>query len=399
MSSELRKKRLTRRTFLIGAGAVAGASLLPVAWSAWQARPLALKAGLLLPDAASYPGLADQVRAGLEAASHPALAQLELITAQIDAGAGLATAQAQALLQEARADLVIAYINSRVATRLRPIFEAARRPLIVLDTGANVVHATERSPFVFYNSLGHWQAAYMAGRRLVEQHGPRVFIASALFDSGFDSLNAVQQGVRDSGGEVVQTYVTHVNPRDTGIAAALDAIRSTRPHSVFALYAGAPAADFVGAYFDAGLSGTLPLTGSGFLTEGLAAQKLGGRAAGVASLLGWAADPSHPIVVARADAFAALGVDTVGLIGAAVEAAGEPAHWGESSLTLAFDGARGALRLDPATRVLASPLHWRTGRLAREGLLNVSVEAVPFPERSPEIPEMQAAWLNPYLSS
>ena len=399
MSSEPRKKRLTRRTFLIGAGAVAGASLLPAAFTAWQARPLTLKAGLLLPDAASYPGLADQVRAGLEAASHPALASLELIAARIDAGAGLATAQAQALLQEARADLVIAFVNSRVATRLRSVFETARRPLIVLDTGANVVRATERSPYVFYNSLGHWQAAYMAGRRLVEQHGPRVFIAAALFDSGYDSLNAVQQGVRDAGGAVVGTFITHIDPRDPQISQALSAITGSRPHAVFALYAGAPAADFVEAYFDAGLGGTLPLAGSGFLTEGLAARKLGGRAAGVASALGWAADLDHPLAVARADPFAALGSDTVGLIGAAVEAVGAPARWGESSLTLAFDGARGGLRLDPHTQVLTGPLHWRTGRLAREGLLNVSVEAVPFPENSPEIPEMQAAWLNPYLCS
>jgi branched-chain amino acid transport system substrate-binding protein len=393
--------RLTRRHFLIGAGAVAGAGLLPAAWAAyngWQpfVRPLALRAGLLVPDAASYPGLADRLRAGLQAATHPWIADLELVEGAIDVGAGAAMQQSQAMLADGGVDLVIAYVNSQVAARLQPIFETAQRPLIVLDSGANIVRAGQRSPYIFYNSLALWQSGYAAGRRLVEQHGPHVFIATAFFDSGYDSLNAVRQGVVDAGGEVTQTFVTHLDPRHDAVTDALEAIRSGKPDSVYALYAGRPAVDFVEAYIDSGLTAALPLVGSGFMVEGSALAALGQRAAGLTTVLGWAADPSHPIEAARHDPFTALGHDTVQFIGAAVQAVGTPQRWGEQSLALSFDGARGHLALDPATNVLAGPSLWRESRLAHGALTNLAAETLPA-LAAPIIPEMAAGWLNPYL--
>ncbi len=395
------KKRLTRRNFLIGAGAVAGAAVLPAAWTAlqgapWLARPLALKAGLLLPRAGFYPRLAQQIHAGFAGAAHPALATLELVTADIDAGYGAAAQQAQRLLSQGHVDLVIAFVNPQVAARLAPVFEAAQRPLIVLDSGANLVRPAQCSPVVYYNSLGHWQAAYAEGRRLVEQHGPRVFIATAFFDSGFDSLNAIRQGVRDAGGDVVQTFVTHIDPRRHAVGDAIDAIRSERPDSVYALYSGAPAADFVGAFNDGDLAAALPLSGSGFLTEGAALTTLGGRAAGLTTALGWAADATHPVAVARQDAFATLAYDTVQFIGAAVQAAGAPARWAAQSLPLTVAGARGELTLDTATQVLTGAIYQRENRWVAGEPVNVARETLPFPA-APAVPEMASSWLNPYL--
>ncbi len=395
------KKRLTRRNFLIGAGAVAGATLLPSAWTAlraspWFVRPLALKAGLLLPRAGSYPRLAEQIRAGFAAATHPALAALELVSADIDAGYGAAAQQTQRLLRQGHVDLVIAFINPQVAARLAPLFEAEQRPLIVLDSGANLARAAQRSPVVFYNSLGHWQAAYAEGRRLVEQYGPRVFIATAFFDSGFDSLNAVQQGVRDAGGDVVHTFVTHIDPRRHAVGDAIDAIRSENPDSVYALYSGAPAADFVAAFNDGDLAATLPLSGSGFLTEGAALTALGGRAAGLTTTLGWAADATHPVPVARGDAFATLAYDTVQFIGAAVQVAGAPTRWGQQSLELTVAGARGELTLDPTNHVLTGPIYQRENRWVAGEPVNVARDTLPSPA-SPAVPEMASSWLNPYL--
>ena len=401
MTIPIPKKQLTRRNFLIGAGAVAGATLLPSAWTAlhgssWFVRPLTLKAGLLLPKAGGYPRLAEQIRAGFAAATHPALASLELVSADIDAGYGAAAQQTQRLLSQGYVDLVIAFVNPQVAARLAPQFEAQQRPLIVLDSGANMVRAAQRSPAVYYNSLGHWQAAYAEGRRLVDQYGPRVFIATAFFDSGFDSLNAVQQGVRDAGGDVVQTFVTHIDPRRHAVDGAIDAIRSERPDSVYALYSGAAAADFVTAFDDADLAAATPLSGSGFLTEGAALTALGGRAAGLTTTLGWAADSTHPVAVARGDAFATLAYDTVQFIGAAVQVAGAPTRWGEHALTLTVAGARGDLALDAATQVLTGPIYKRENRWVAGAPVNVARETLP-PPAAPAVPEMASSWLNPYL--
>lgn len=84
-------------------------------------RPLALRAGLLVPNAGSYPRLAAQLQAGLHAATHPAIASLELLSSTIDVGYGAAAQQSQSLLAEGKVDLIIAFVNTQVAARLRPI--------------------------------------------------------------------------------------------------------------------------------------------------------------------------------------------------------------------------------------------------------------------------------------
>lgn len=392
------KRRLTRRHFLIGAGAVAGVGLLPAAWtwvSRFGVRPLALKVGLFTPNATSYPNLGDRVLAGIQAAKHPWIASLDVQSADIDVGFGKAMQQSQALLENANVDLVVAYVNTTVAARLQPLFENAKRPLIVLDSGANIVRAEQHSPFVYYNSLALWQSSYAAGRRLVEQHGPRVFIATAFFDSGYDSLNAVRQGVVDAGGEVVETYVTHLDPARNGVADAIEALRAMNPQSIYAHYSGKAASEFLSAYIDAGLTTALPLAGSGFMAEGSARDALGDRAAGFTTTLGWAADPTYAVEAVRYDPFAALGHDTVQFIGAAVEAAGEPAHWGDLSIQAPMTGARGPLALD-AAHVLTGPITWRDSRRVYGMLANLAVEALLLPE-APAIPEMASSWLNPYL--
>lgn len=392
------KRRLTRRHFLVGAGAVAGAGLLPAAWtwvSRLSIRPVALKVGLLTPNATSYPNLGKRVLAGIQAAKHPWISSLSVQSADIEVGASGATRQSQALLESASVDLVIAYVNTTVAAKLQPLFESAQRPLIVLDSGANVVRAEQHSPYVYYNSLALWQSSYAAGRRLVDQHGPRVFIATAFFDSGYDSLNAVRQGVIDAGGEVVDTFVTHLDPARNGVADVIDAIRAANAQSIYAHYSGRPAAEFLSAYIDAGLTTALPLAGSGFMVEGSARDALGDRAAGLATTLGWAADPAFAVEAVRYDPFAALGHDTVQFLGAAVETAGEPARWGDLSIQAPVTGARGALTLD-AAHVLTGSLAWRDSRLVYGTLANLAVEALPKPD-APAIPEMASSWLNQYL--
>lgn len=392
------KRRLTRRHFLVGAGAVAGAGLLPAAWT-WVSRlgvrPLALKVGLLTPRTTSYPNLGERVLAGIQAAKHPWISSLDVQSADIDVGASGALQQSKALLENAGVDLVVAYLNTAVAARLQPLFESAQRPLIVLDSGANVVRVGQNSSFVYYNTLALWQSAYAAGRRLVEQHGPRVFIATAFFDSGYDSLNAVRQGVIDAGGEVVETFVTHLDPARNGVADAIGAMRATNPQSIYAHYSGRPAAEFLSAYIDAGMTTALPLAGSGFMAEGSAREALGDRAAGLSTTLGWAADPVFSVEAARYDPFAALGHDTVQFMGAAVEAAGEPTRWGDLAIESSMAGARGMLTLD-ATHVLSGSIAWRDSRRVYGTLANLAVEALPMPD-APTVPEMASSWLNPYL--
>ena len=60
---------------------------------------------------------------------------------------------AEKLLLEDNASIVIAYIGHKTAQLLRPLFLAANKILIVLDSGAHLSQEYSSSPNIIYHSL------------------------------------------------------------------------------------------------------------------------------------------------------------------------------------------------------------------------------------------------------
>ena len=183
---------------------------------------------------------------------------------------------------------MVAYVEPTVAGMLGDLFEESQKILIVAGAGANVIRPEDRSPVVFHNTLGLWQANWAMGRWAVQNLGHKAFIATSFYESGYSTLNAFRLGVESAGGEVAHTVITHVPPDPGDPAGALDTIRQVGPDFVYAFYSGQPAITFVTRYADSDLAGRIPLAGSAFLVDQDGLDIQGHAAVGIKSAVSWA---------------------------------------------------------------------------------------------------------------
>ena len=86
------------------------------------------------------------------------------------------------------------------------------------------------------------------------------------YSFGKESLEAFEEGFKAAGGEVVKQILTPFPKVE--FQAYLTEIASLKPDAVFAFYAGGGAVKFVKDYNAAGLKKSIPLLGSGFMTDG-----------------------------------------------------------------------------------------------------------------------------------
>lgn len=381
------------------------------------------KIGALLAVSDAYPALGNNLIAGMrlffdKVSASESGAEIQLVTESVGQGVSPAIQKSLKLIQQDNVDVVVGALSSEVAARLRHLFQENRIPLIVSNVGANVVREADQNPYVIYNSLNYWQANWAMGAWAGQNLGPRGFVATSLYDSGYDALYAFRQGFESAGGEIIRTAVTHAAPGTGDLSVLFREIGAAKPDFVHALYYGKLAAGFLSAFARSGLSGQIPLTGSGFLVEDdvLAAQ---GRAAlGIKSALSWtsglatAENQAFTSAFQNAtgnapDVFAVLGFDAAQLVHKLFSAIGTELLQGDEWLDalggIKFDSPRGTLKLDPRTRSVISPLYLREVGVHALKPANIVIDTLdPVPEARAggqlEKASPKTGWLNAYLS-
>jgi branched-chain amino acid transport system substrate-binding protein len=370
-----------------------------------QAASKVVRLGALLPGSRVYPRLAENLMAGLLLGAEREGGTLDLVRADLGAAPGAALSAARRLIEQDKVDGLLGVVHAEIADRLAPLLAETRTPLWVCEVGASAARAV--SPWITHHTLHFWQAQWLLGEWVARNVGRRVAIATALYDSGYDALYAFRLGVEAAGGQVALTQVTHLDPRDNGLPAALAEVRAARPDCVYALYSGPAAGEFMAAYAQAGLAGSVPLAGSGLMVEDDLLAAYGEAALGLVSCLPWVAAAGEPATaglgrdyLARtgrpADALAALGYDAGRLI---ARAGGRGA---EALTRVSMVTAHGPLTVDAATRQTRTPLYVRQVRRVEGALRNVAIAELALPAdldarlaaaRSGPI----SGWLNTYL--
>lgn len=352
MSSRFDASRLSRRALLraagVAAGAAAGAALLPRRLAAAGA-PLTV--AVVLPRQTRLVGLGDQLLDGLRLARADANLPLRLLPTWYEGGEAAGLRAIEATAASRGADLIVGAVSHHAAAALGPTLAEQRIPLVVADVGATIARPNQWSPYIFRSSLGHWQSAWALGQWAAGALGPRVLIASACYDSGFDTVHAFWSGFERAGGHRPELIITGLPQGATVSDAVASAVR-LRPDAVFGLYNGPRAVEFVRTYAGSALAGRVPLLGSPFMADEALLPALGPTAEGIRSAHSWAPTPG----AAPASAFTALGYDT-GLLLAVVARAGERGAGLRDALAGAsVTGARGLLQMDPQTQELRSPV-------------------------------------------
>ena len=375
-----------RRSFLVRVGlwgsALAGVSAFgrpapaPAAAAGFRAEG---RIGLLLPSPTVCRGRDTSLVAGFQLALDQAREQggdirLELVHATTRLSPLAYRKAAESLLVNDAADLVIALAQPALASAMAPAFEAASRCLLVVDGGANLVRAEEKSSHVFYNTLGQWESAWALGQWAARSFPGDGFMVVSAFEAGHDSLRAFRLGVLSGGsgekGFLVPRMPLHEATNGLSPAAYVDLIQRTGPAYVVALLGGVEGLEFLRAFQLAGLAGQIPLIGSAVLAEDALAAGLGENLANFTTASGWSsalATPGSRAFLAEyrrsagreADAFAALGYDTGRMLLAALQDGGGHARFAREALErAAWDGPGGKRAIDFASHTVQGDVHF-----------------------------------------
>jgi branched-chain amino acid transport system substrate-binding protein len=314
MAANSDSRRMTRRQFLrrtaLAGGAFGVSSLLAACGGAaapatggGTAAPAAtggtpLKIGLLLPTSDIYAALGASITEGMkmyfESVGNKAGGRdIQIIAEDEGTKPDVAAQKARKLVEQDQVDLVAGIVSSGVAAAVRDYFNDNKKFLILANAGANALTRAAKSPYIFRASFSNWQPNWVMGKWVAENVGKKAFVSVPDYAAGNETVSAFRNSFEAAGGQVVKVQKTPF-PNMGDPAPFLAEIKAAAPELVYSFYSGAAATTFVKAYADFGLSGSIPLTGSGFMVEQDVLPAVKDAAVGVRSSLFWARSLDNP---------------------------------------------------------------------------------------------------------
>jgi branched-chain amino acid transport system substrate-binding protein len=235
-----------------------------------------------------------------ELGDNPFGKSIEFFTVDDESNPSKATDNANKIMTRDNVDVVIGTVHSGVAMGMIKVAQETGSLVIIPNAGANAATGTMCAPNVFRTSFSNWQPTHPLGRIMVEDgHKKSVFI-TWKYGAGEEALASFREGFEAAGGEVIkELFVPFPNVE---FQAILTEVAALKPDAVACFFAGGGAVKFVKDYAAAGLKSSIPLYGSGFLTEGVLDAQ-GDAAEGITTTLHYADGLQNPKNLAFREAY------------------------------------------------------------------------------------------------
>lgn len=319
-----------KTSFRITLIAAAAAMAAPLALA--QAQPK-LKVGLMLPATGTYAGLGTAIENGFKLYVNQQGGKLggrevEYVMVDDESSPPKATDNINKLIKRDNVDVVVGTVHSGVAMGMAKVAKDTGTLLIVPNAGAGAVTGPMCAPNIFRSSFSNWQPGYAMGEAMAKRGHKKVVTITWKYAAGAESVGGFKEAFEKAGGTVIKDLT--VPFPGVEFQALLTEIASLKPDAVYTFFAGGGAVKFTKDYAAAGLKGSIPLYGAGFLTDGtLAAQ--GSSAEGVitalhyADSLGTPADNAFRTAYAttyklQPDVYAVQGYDAAQILGVGLAA-------------------------------------------------------------------------------
>ena len=283
-----------RRRFLAGTSALAGMSFLSLAGC--NKNTDSIRVGFMLPYTGTYAKLGMAIENGFKLAlselgDNPFGKPIEFFTVDDESNPSKATDNANKIMTRDNVDVVIGTVHSGVAMGMIKVAQETGSLVIIPNAGANAATGAMCAPNVFRTSFSSWQPTLPLGRIMINDgHKKSVFI-TWKYGAGEEALASFREGFEAAGGEVIkELFVPFPNVE---FQAILTEVAALKPDAVACFFAGGGAVKFVKDYAAAGLKASIPLYGSGFLTEGVLDAQ-GDAAEGITTTLHYADGLQNP---------------------------------------------------------------------------------------------------------
>lgn len=265
-----------------------GTSLVASAMATASEHPV--KLGLMLPYSGTYSALGEAITNGLKLAIKEQDGQLggrdvEYVRLDSEADPSQAPQNMSRLVKGDDVDFVIGPVHSGVAMGMLRMAKKTGAITIIPNAGLEAATNQLCMPNVFRTSHSMWQDSYPMGKAAYERGHRKVVTITWDYAAGKEDVAGFKEAFTKAGGEIVeQIWVPFPS---TEFQSYLSQIASIDPDAVYTFFAGGGGVSFVRDYAAAGLKESIPLLGSGFLTEGNL-QALGEAGEGVMTTLHYA---------------------------------------------------------------------------------------------------------------
>ena len=298
---------LTRRGLLTGAAGAATLAAVPQLRSPAIAQKAPLKVGLMLPYTGTYAKLGTFIDNGFRLYVEQKGGKLggrEITFVQVDdeSKPEAGTDNMNRLVGREKVDVVVGTVHSGVAMAMVKVARDNNTLLIIPTAGANDATGPQCAPNIFRTSFSNWQPSFPMGKVMFDAGHKNVATITWRYAAGAESIASFTESFTKAGGKIVEDLALPFP--EVEFQALLTRIATLKPDAVFSFFAGGGAVKFVKDYAAAGLNKTIPLYGSGFLTDGtLEAQ--GEAANGMKTTLHYADNLDNPTNKAFLAAFKA----------------------------------------------------------------------------------------------
>ena len=230
-----------------------------------------IKVGVMLPYSGTYAALGNAIENGFElyvAEQGGKLGGRELEYFKVDdeSNPAKASENANRLIKRDQVDVLVGTVHSGVAMALAKAAKASNTTLLVTNAGADAITGPMCGPGIFRTSFSNWQPGYAMGPVAATKGHKTAVTITWKYAAGEEQMNGFREGFEKAGGKIVKD-LTLPFP-NVEFQPLLTEIASIKPDMVFAFFAGGGAVKFVQDYHASGLGKSIPLYGTGFLTDG-----------------------------------------------------------------------------------------------------------------------------------
>ena len=230
-----------------------------------------LKVGLMLPYTGTFASLGTAIENGFklyvaENGGKLSGREVEFVKVDDESDPSKATDNVNKLIKRDNVDVLIGSVHSGVAMAMAKVAKVTGTLLIVPNAGADAVTGAMCAPNIFRSSFSNWQPGYAMGEVMAKKGIKTVATITWKYAAGDESVRGFKEAFEKGGGKVVKELSLPFP--NVEFQALLTDIAATKPEAVFTFFAGGGAVKFVKDYSAAGLKKTIPLYGSGFLTDG-----------------------------------------------------------------------------------------------------------------------------------
>jgi branched-chain amino acid transport system substrate-binding protein len=263
----------TRRLVLTRSAAVIGAAssglVLP---QMARAQGNKLRVGLMLPYTGTFAQLGVAIENGFRMAINEQGGKLggreiEFFKVDDESNPAKGVENAQRLVQRDKVDVLVGTVHSGVQLGIHRVARESGVLNIIPNAGVHVATRAQCAPNVFRTSFSNSQSTLGLGKVMVDRGHKKAVWITWSYAAGDESFEGFEESYTKAGGQIVKKLGLPFP--NVEFQALLTEIASIKPDAVACFFAGGGAAKFIRDYAAAGLNKTIPLYGSGFLTEGV----------------------------------------------------------------------------------------------------------------------------------